>query len=450
MEKMQHIIATLPGTIKPCKQRFSVSYPKYGKGTVELTPFGDYTLNTDYNLTEGAARRTAEYKAAFNKVTMDMLHAYEHETRAYTSIHRNMKAVITMEKFEQELMSLAPQKYVRSTFALRMPTKDDIETDLRNEVAAINFDKTNPSNHVEERTFIKNNLNMMIEIRQNAWIEAYNLFEKIEDARAEKTNAQFFAEYKALYDQKKAHMEGFESVVVQEIENICEQMQVPYNLTLSYSYCKEKGVLNVDVILEDGIAIPTSKASILSSGKISIKNKLVKEMITDKTNSAISLIYFLASHLYSASPRIKYLRMALYDRNKQNPLLWVEFDRDKFSKTKSRMVEVNSDILGYPNVLAFKNKGEALELSNLSQPDFSEKVAQAMLRADKGHSESQTATYTDWGDGRLSVSYDDAQKLAGIPNISSDIRKAISTAKDEGLTHVIIDKKYARILSELR
>lgn len=448
MKKEQHIIATLPEAIKSCKQHFSVSYPKYGKGFVELTPFGDYILNTDYNITEGAARRTAEYKSAYKKVTIDMLHAYENETSAYTSLHKNMKNVTPMAIFQQELMSLAPQKYVRSTFALRKPTKDDIENDLRNEVAYINFDKTNTSNHVEERQFIKNNLNSMIEIRQSAWQEAYNLFELIEDAKAEKANAQFFVEYKTLSDRKKEYIEGYESVVLQEIDAICHQIRVPYNLKLAYSYSKENCLLNVDVLLEDGITIPTSKASVLSSGKISIKNKLVKEMITDKTNSAISLIYYLASYLYSASPNIQYLRMSLFDKNKQNPLLWVEFNRDKFSKTKSRTVEVISDILGYPNVLDFKNRGDALELCSISEPGFTQNVAIAIQKANEIHPKSQSATYTDMGNGMISISFDDAQKLSSIPNISSDIRKAVSTAKDKGLAYVNIDKKYEKILSE--
>lgn len=448
MKKELHIVATLPEAIKSCKQRFSISYPKYGNGTIELTPFGDYILNTDYNITEGAARRTAEYKSAYNKVTMDMLHAYERETHAYTRLHENMIAVTPMAKFQQELMSLLPKKYVRSTFTLPKPTKDDIENDLRNEVGFINFDKTNTVNHVEEKTFIKNKLNSMIEIRQSAWQEAFNLFELIEDAKAEKANAQFFAEYKALYNIKKEYIEGKESAVLQEIDTICHKMQVPYNLSLSFSYNKENCLLNVDVCLEDGITIPTSKASVLSSGKISIKNKLVKEMITDKTNSAISLIYYIASHLFSASPNIQYLRLGLYDKGIQNPMLWVEFDRDKFSKIKSRTIEVISDILGYPNVLEFKNRGDALELCCLNSSDFTQNVAIAIQRANEVHPKSQSAVYTDIGDGMISISFEDAQKLLSIPNISSDIRKAVSIAKDKGLSYVIIEKKYSKILSE--
>lgn len=61
-------------------------------------------------------------------------------------------------------------------------------------------------------------------------------------------------------------------------------------------------ILETSVIVEDGISVPITKAAILASGKISIKNKLVRETITEKTNSAISLTYFLAAHLFNVSP----------------------------------------------------------------------------------------------------------------------------------------------------
>lgn len=67
-----HIKATLPQPIQTATIRFSLSYPKSGSCSLDLTPYGDYLLHVDESNTEGAVRRTAEYKAAYNKVTMAM------------------------------------------------------------------------------------------------------------------------------------------------------------------------------------------------------------------------------------------------------------------------------------------------------------------------------------------------------------------------------------------
>lgn len=373
MAKNLHITATLPATIQSCKQNFSISYPKYGGGSIELTPFGDYILTT-HGMTEGSARRTSEYKAAYSKVSLDMLHTYEEANNVYTSIHKCMTEVLPISKYKQDLERLTPQKYQRSTFALTKPTKSDIEEELRKEVQSINFNTSDANTHIEEKVFIKEHLNHTIEERQQAWQEGYELFCKIENAKEAKENALYYATYKNMYNQKAEFIQGKQAVVDKELSMICTSLRIPYNAYLTYSYNQRLGLVEAEFILEDGINIPATKATILSSGKISIKNKLVKEMISDKSNSAVSLVYYLSSQLFHASPNIQYVRIALYDKSKQFPLLWVEFDRERFAKTRPNTVNVLSDILGYPNITNLKTKGDAIELSTMDEATFKDSI----------------------------------------------------------------------------
>lgn len=445
MGKELHILANVPQQVQTCKEKF---YTNHGHGTIELTPYGDYLLNT-VGLTEAAARRTNEYKSAYKKVSMNMLHAYEAETRTYTSIHRNMPSVESVVKLKNDLMTLAPQKYRRGRFTFCKPTKDDIEQDLLEEAKNINFDKTNTSCHVDEKAFVKEHINEMIEVRQHAWQEACDFFNKIEDAREERENAKFFTAYKVLYNNKKEYLEGKETSVKQELEKLCGNVSVPYNLNLSFAYSQMAHVLETSVIMEDGISVPISKATILASGKISIKNKLVRETITEKTNSAVSLVYFLAAHLFNVSPNVKYLRLSLYERNKQTPLLWVEFEREKFTRTRPTMVDVISDILGYPNVLEFKNRADSIELCTMDKTSFDNNVAMAVQRANEIHPEYQS-TYIDLGNNNIAISFDDANLLCGVPNLANEVRKAVSMAKDRGQSYVTVDKKMKSTLDELK
>lgn len=445
MEKELHIIASAPQQIQSCKETF---FTNNGYGTIELTPYGDYLLNT-VDITDAAARRTNEYKSAYKEVTANMLQAYEENTRAYTYLHEDMPSVESVVKLKNELMTLSPQKYERGHFDFRKPTKDDIEKDLLEEAKNINFDKTKTNGHVDEKMFVKEHINEMIEVRQQAWQEACDFFNKIEDAREERENTRLFAEYKSLYNRKKEYIEGNESVVKQELLNLCGKVSVPYNLSLSFAYNQTTHILETSIIVEDGISVPITKAAILASGKISIKNKLVRETITEKTNSAISLTYFLAAHLFNVSPNIQYLRLSLYERNKQNPLLWVEFEREKFICVNPYRVGVLSDILSYPNVLEFKNRADSIELCAMDKTSFDNNVAMAVKRENENHLEYQS-TYSDLGNNDIAISFEDASILCGIPNLSNEIRKAISTAKDKGLSYVTIDKKLKGILDELK
>lgn len=445
MEKELHIIASAPQQIQSCKETF---FTNNGYGTIELTPYGDYLLNT-VDITDAAARRTNEYKSAYKEVTANMLQAYEENTRAYTYLHEDMPSVESVVKLKNELMTLSPQKYERGHFDFRKPAKDDIEKDLLEEAKNINFDKTKNNGHVDEKMFVKEHINEMIEVRQQAWQEACDFFNKIEDAREERENTRLFAEYKSLYNRKKEYIEGNESVVKQELLNLCGKVSVPYNLSLSFAYNQTTHILETSIIVEDGISVPISKAAILASGKISIKNKLVRETITEKTISAVSLTYFLAAHLFNVSPNVQYLRLSLYERNKQNPLLWVEFEREKFICVNPYRVGVLSDILSYPNVLEFKNRADSIELCAMDKTSFDNNVAMAVKRENENHLEYQS-TYSDLGNNDIAISFEDASILCGIPNLSNEVRKAISTAKDKGLSYVTIDKKLKGILDELK
>lgn len=440
--KELHILAKGQSTIPSCKQHFNVSYSKYGNGVIELTRFGEYSLTTS-GITDVAARRTAEYKSAYNRVTMDMLHAYEAENRNYTSIHHNIPKIEDVAVYKKELMNLTPKKYTRHKFELPKPIKSEVEDDLRNEVKYINFNDEN----VSEKEYIKESLNKLTEYRQQYWQEANELFEQIEDAKEERENKKYFTEYKREYNQKEEYINGEEDIVKEGINALCSTIEIPYNISISYTYNKVKHLLSVEMTFENGINVPVSKATILTSGKISIKNKLVKEIIQDKTKSIISCAYYMAGKYFNVSPNILYIRMSIYDTNKQNPLLWVEFERDKLSKLRPLLTDIISDILGYPHVLNYKTKGDALELAIMNKTTFNNEV---MFEISKLNSSrvSVESIITDLDADYIALSFNEAQRLINVPRLSEAIKKALSIAKDNGSTYITLSKQYKGIIEE--
>lgn len=445
MQKL-HIKAQQPNIIPSCKQYFSASYPRYGGGTIELNSFGDYTLITD-GISEASARRTNEYKNAYNKVTMDMLHAYEKENRRYTSMHREMTKVYGVSKYNKELMDLSPNKYQRKKFTMPKPTKANVEDDLRKEVSFLNFDMTK-SEKVSEKDYIRQHLNRLTEERQQGWQEACDLFNQIEDAREERENAKSFAEYQNIRNQKQEFIEGNEDTVKAALSAMCSSISVPYNIGMSYDYKKNAKLLDVELVFEDGVNVPNTKAVILASGKISIKNKQVKEMVSDKTQSTLSCVYYIAANMLNVSPNIQYLRSSVYDKDKHNPLLWVEFDRDVFARINPKMVGLHSDILGYPHVLDFKTKGDAIELSIMKESLFINDVKSEITRLNDNRIVSGLAV-SELANDNIAISFEEAQRLTQIPMMCALMKKAIAVAKDNGWSYVAIDKRYKGVIEEL-
>lgn len=441
-----HILASEKTAIEACKQSFIVSYPQYGSGIIELTPYGEYLLTT-FGITEGSARRSSEYKAAFNAVTMDMLQAYEKEDRRYTSTHCEMEKVYGLSKYKKDLMDLAPEMYKRNQFTLCKPTKDNVEEDLRNEVRSFNFGKSD-SLKVSEKDYMRQHLNRLTEERQHGWNEARDLFDKIEDEREKRENERLFAQYKNAYNQKRDFIEGKEENVKNALLALYS-ISVPYNMFLSCGYKEAAHLLDVDLIFEEGVHVPVTKAVVLASGKISIKNKLMKEIISDKTNSTLSCVYYMAGRLFNVTPNIQYLRMSVYDKDISNPLLWVEFDRDQFSRIDPKTVGLHADILGYPHVIDFKTKGDALELSIMKETRFASEVKNQITNLNSSRSVLEIVT-TEVDNGKIVISFDDAQRLTRIPMMATICKKAVAEAKDNGWDYVKIDKQYKGIIEELK
>ena len=373
MTEELHITAILPAPVKSCKQSFLVGYPKQGGGSVELTPHGDYIIVAD-NMTESEAMSTSECKAAFGKVSCDMLHAYSDADAAYTALHRNMAAVPSPEECKQKLQGMAPQKYRRAAFALAKPEKGDVEGDLRAEARAVNFVTKGGLSRIDEDAFVNEHLNAMTESRMLAWQEARSLFDRIEKAREARGNRQYDALYKAQCRQEEEFISGTVGRVEQGMEVLCAVVKVPYDIALDYRYEQDLHLMEASVVLEEGIAVPTLKASMLPSGRISVRDKLVTEIASDKARGAVSLAYFLAGGIFAVTPNILKLRIALYCRSKQAPLLWVEFGRERFSRIIPSSVNVLTDILGYPKVINLRSDSGSAELCRIDRRAFEDAV----------------------------------------------------------------------------
>ena len=70
-------------------------------------------------------------------------------------------------------------------------------------------------------------------------------------------------------------------------------------------------MLNTEIELQNDMNLPTNKTNILASGKISVKDKLVKEMEQFKTETIVSMIYYVAASLFNAAINIHTQRVSL-------------------------------------------------------------------------------------------------------------------------------------------
>ncbi len=370
------------------------------------------------------------------------------QDRYYTHIHLNMDKVMRKADYERELMSISPKAYTRSKFKCKMPTKVELEEELRKEAQLVNYDKVSRGEDYDIQGYVNSKLSTLIELRQSAWKEADDLFNKIEDAKEEKANIENAEAYQREYNYMKSMIQGDVSVVEERVQCLAYEIKAPYNMEMSYNYDKDANLMEVKLLLVDGINVPTWKTIVNSRGKVSIKDKLAREILSDQTDSRASLLFFIASKLFSVSPNIQFLQLSLFDRSNTSPILWIEFDREKFSKISSQTVSLLSEIYAYPHVFDLKSKRGAFEFAALPISKF-EKELKKHHEDSSGSHVGQKPNYKSTGTGEISVSFDTAQLLSTIPHISENVNAAILTAKANGLNEVVIDDKYKGLVEEL-
>lgn len=442
--KEYHIVATLPTSPRECSKDIR---PGYGWATLCLTPYGEYKLST-YGITDSAVRRSPEYRSAVASVSLDMFRAYEGHNLNYTTLHKRLPRVKTLSAFNDELASMKPRRYTRATFALSQPSREDIEKDLENEAKHLNYGMA--IGEAEEKAFVSGRTNRALEARQQAWHEGQELFCKIENAREARENARFMTEWKTATEKKRRHIEGREEDVDAALHTLCnDKLHTPYNLTLACDYDRAQGLLTADLMLDDGIAIPTMRCSLLASRRVSIKNKTLKDSAADRTTSVLGLTYLVAAHLFGLTPNIRLLRLALYARDRRTPLLWVGMDRDTMARVRPETLAPIVDILGFPHVVDFRTRGGNPELVAISPTLFFARVDDT-IRLSAPQDTTPGADVAVVSHGQMFVSLAEAERLSTIPAARDDAKRAIAAAHDTGSLAVWIDRKYEGILAEMR
>ncbi len=364
-----HILRTDTGNMTDKSEKVSFYYPKHGYAVVKLTSYGNYDIDMNsYDVTESSFKRMSEYKDAVIRVSQKMVDAYEKENDAYTRMENQFQQVHGKDYYERKLEGKVPQKYVRRTYDVPK-TKDSEVRELLKKEAESYFHGKNPS-VTEVDKFINQRCEVAYAERYNYWEEAKKIFDEIETSHEEKENERFMQQLNDERMKMRSFIDGDEQTVIVDLKKALEGMSIPLNLSIEADYDQSLSRLDVDIIMDDGLNVPANKASILSTGKISIKSKLVREVEEAKTYCGISLLYYMASVLFNVSPNINKVGLTLWDEAKLNGLCWVEFAREKFQKLRKSQVFPVSDINSCYPVLDMRQNRDALTLYKIPRDEF--------------------------------------------------------------------------------
>lgn len=375
--KNYSILGTKPQTISPISRSFIIL--NRGRATITLNPDGVVTTFSA-TVPDGTIKRDSQYKSVLYELSEQMIKAYEAQTLTFLQLHRKLKKTFYSKKsYENKIDKIEKKTYKRRSFTIPEPTSKDVSALLCEEAKGA-LHNSKDDNTIGYQKFTSDRLQKVLSDRKAKWEEVRRLFFEIEDAREQKINAQYQREYDAQREKELNYVNGEPSVVDDAIDKLSKELEVPFNFGFNTSYSQETGTLDVNVELRENLDLPLLKAEMLSSGKISIKNKLVREITQQTTETIFSFVFYFAGKLFGTSPNIEHVRMCVWDAGKQNGLLWIDFNRTAFARNISPSMVPTTDIqvYNYPNVYDLRTRNTALELNPITSEKFMKRIKDVM------------------------------------------------------------------------
>jgi len=255
------------------------------------------------------------------------------QTREFTELANKGKKIKQLSFYQNQLSRLTQKVYQPATFTLEKPTDENIQQELK-EIAECKFYKLFGDNTDDVLNFVSQNQRGELERRESAWKEVKDFFDMIEADKAECENGKYLDEYNQEYSNQEAFIIGETSYVETALDTIFSNISLPFDCTVEVNYKQKNQKAEINVEIPTILNIPTLKTNISATyGRVSLKNKLIKEQDDDNSTCIIGLTYYLATLVFSASANILQIEISIWEQGKTNGLFWTSIKRDDISST---------------------------------------------------------------------------------------------------------------------
>lgn len=275
-------------------------------------------------------KRTNVYKEGLNRISASRCESINNESEILRNIHKKISNLINEVEWLDRLKDL-PCKYTPMTFNDPMPTMEECINEAE-ELAQSQIKKgLFGISRKKASIFIEKNAPLLYEEKIKTWHERKAIIENL--------NHKNKIDHETYLTITKKILKGDSDYILDTIRKIIEETSLSIEFNIDFQYLPD-GRLFVDLDLPEIENFPMKKASLLSSGKISIKEKTEKELKDDYATSVCGLVFYFAGIFFNISPTIKEIiisgytqRISLKTGNIEDVyILSVIFNRELFGK----------------------------------------------------------------------------------------------------------------------
>jgi hypothetical protein len=302
-------------------------------------------------------KKSDSYKNAVTDLINSRKNSIDEETEKFINIFKFTPEIITEERVQTELNNLKAETYSRKKYDISKPqieiVKSELETIAKARIKKIFFWK----NKNLRKDFVEENLQKTFLEKTEDWESKNKAFNENENNIKITKDKEYLEDFKTVKTELEKILSGNNIYIESKIESIISEITLPVEFTLDYEYSEQN--LKIDLDLPEIEDMPTDKASILSSGKISIKSKTQKELKQEYSQCVCGIAFFLAGTFYNISPKIENIIISGYTQrlNKINGkiedqyIYSIKFTREIFSTLNIKEINSLDAVVNFENNL---------------------------------------------------------------------------------------------------
>lgn len=233
------------------------------------------------------------------------------------NIHRMSTKVVSADDCNAAIEHIQPRKYQPAEFSAPKPMRDHIETVLYREAeqnVKVPFWK--------KKKALEEYVSSRADARYSEAVEKYESekteFERIENIKAEKANAQNEIEAELRRSEIRALMNSDSEYIEQKTQEWLESVTLTVDFSVDFEYCADNRTMCLDLHLPPINDIPATKAARLANGTVKEKNKTQKEIKQEYILCVFGLAVFVSSNIFNVSTAIEQIVVSGYSQHRDD------------------------------------------------------------------------------------------------------------------------------------
>lgn len=302
--------------------------------------------------------------------------AYDNETKAFTEMYKKyrqgVKTVETKDSFEKKIDSLKMGSVSVRPFPIAKPNKAEVTSIIKDEAVA-SFHGKNPSPQDIDK-YVNSVYDKVLNDRIDKWNELQTYFNQLDKTRQDKEKAKLEQDFQLLRQNMLDILHGEPYIIEKGIEELAKTIEVPFDFDFTYNYNHSTGLIEVEAETINDVPVPLQKAVLLASGRVSIKNKLVREVKQDTKDTILSFVYLFASKIFEISLNISTIQLTLWCADKTSGYCWIEIPREGIMRNRPKYLVPAFDYISYKRVIDIRDKTTGSEIWPIPITKFKKQI----------------------------------------------------------------------------